>query len=297
MVTVSSPFNPEFLLNALQVPYPGYTPGDAEDLYAALSQIRVDLEERWPGRVGASSLLGYSLGGIETVFIAGRDPARLESELRFERFVAINPPVDLRFAAGAFDDYFDAPLRWPDAERDQRVRELAMKVLVVALEGTENGLPFDRTESEFLVGLAGRTTLVSTLGAIEARGAPVLTGENGKHRGPLLEQIGRSSLRNYAEELAIPFYAERFPDIPPETLAARAGLRAQERVLRDDPRVRVLTNADDFILGESNLAWLQGVMGARLTVFPGGGHLGNLHLEPVQQAVLRALGAPEGAAE
>ena len=297
VVTVSSPFNPEFLLNALQAPYPGYTPADAEDLYAALSEIRVDLEARWPGRFGGSTLMGYSLGGIATLFVAGQEPPDSDGGLHFERFLAINPPVDLRFAARAFDTYFDAPLRWPEEERDRRVRLLAMKTMLVAQNGIENGLPFDRIESEFLVGLAGRTTVVSTLGAIEARGAPAHVGGNGENRGPLLQQINESSLDRYIEQLVFPYYAERFPGTPLETLAERSGLRTHERLLRHDARVHVVTNADDFILGDANLEWLSAVMDERLTVFPEGGHLGNLHLEPMRQAISTALGLPEVAAE
>ena len=91
-VTVSSPFQEEFLLNGLSVPYPGYTPSDAEDLYTALSRIHRDLATRYPGRVTAAKLMGYSLGAIETVFIAGAQKHRPPDALRFDRFVAINPP-------------------------------------------------------------------------------------------------------------------------------------------------------------------------------------------------------------
>ena len=61
--------------------------------------------------------------------------------------------------------------------------------------------------------------------------------------------------------------------------------------------LHVVTNADDFILGDENLDWLRGVVGERLTVFPDGGHLGNLHLEPMRQAIVDALGVAQGAAE
>jgi hypothetical protein len=53
--------------------------------------------------------------------------------------------------------------------------------------------------------------------------------------------------------------------------------------------VRVITNADDFILGEEGLAWLRATLGDRLVVFPHGGHLGNLYVEQVQESVFAAL--------
>jgi hypothetical protein len=197
VVTVSSPFHREFLLNGLSVPYPGYTPSDADDLYDALSEIYEDLQRCYAGKVTSAKLMGYSLGAIETIFIAGDQKHPPPDALHFDRFVAINPPVDLRYAARGFDGYFDAPLKWPEEERDQRVKELAMKAFLVVQQGLPDGkgLPLDRTESEFLIGLSGRTTIMNTLAAIEAKGGKPLRiePEDGDRRGPMLDVVNESS--------------------------------------------------------------------------------------------------------
>ena len=295
---VSSPFHWEFLVNGLTAPYPGYTPGDAEDLYAALSLIQRDIERWRPGKVTSAKLMGYSLGGIETLFVAAAQKERAPDALRFDRFVAINPPVEVRYAALQFDAHFDAPLRWPEEERDQRVKELIMKAFLVLQQGLEEGkpLPFSRSESEFLIGFMGRTLLNDAMAAIEAKGAPSLTlqEEDAEHRGPLLALINQSSFRNYADQLIIPYYLKELGGgLDRDQIARKAGLRSQEQMLRTNDRIHIFTNANDFIMGDENLAWLRGVAGDRLTVFPQGGHLGNLHLEPVQQAVLGALRTDE----
>ena len=51
----------------------------------------------------------------------------------------------------------------------------------------------------------------------------------------------------------------------------------------------LLKHADDFILGQENLERMQRALGDRLTVFPSGGHLGNLYLPPVQEGIFGAL--------
>jgi pimeloyl-ACP methyl ester carboxylesterase len=56
--------------------------------------------------------------------------------------------------------------------------------------------------------------------------------------------------------------------------------------------VRVVANADDFLLAPEHLRWLEDTLGERLTVFPAGGHLGNLWRPEVQAAIGRALDAP-----
>jgi ABC-type transporter lipoprotein component MlaA len=290
---VSNPFNFEFIQGGLSVPYPGYTPSDAEDVYAALSAADADLEQRHPGRFTGKRLLGYSLGAIESLFIAGAQEAdvRPADALRFERVVAVNPPVDLRYAASQFDGYFDAPLRWPEAERDERVKRAAMKAYLMTQPGVnpQEGFPFDRIESEILVGFYARVGLIEALAAIEKAGNPTLKiAEQRDARGRLLlSRVNETTLGRYAQELLIPYF-EKKTGLDGDALAERAGLRSQTQLAESDI-VRVVTNADDFILGEENLAWLRRAAGDRLTVFPQGGHMGNLYLEPVQESIFGAL--------
>jgi hypothetical protein len=59
--------------------------------------------------------------------------------------------------------------------------------------------------------------------------------------------------------------------------------------LRGSDLVRVLTNADDFIVDDSGRSWLRETLGDRVTIFPSGGHLGNLYLEEVHGRVIDAL--------
>jgi ABC-type transporter lipoprotein component MlaA len=302
VVTISNPFHPEFIENALSIPYPGYTPKDAEDVYTALTQITEDIKTRYPMRVSSVKLMGYSLGAIESLFIAGAQDGRPSNALRFDNVVAINPPVDVRYSASRFDGYFDAPLSWPEAERDQRIKNLAMKVFLVAQEAREKKegeampgeqkVPIRRSESEFLIGFAGRTMLAGALKAIEKKGDPVLEirKETEEGRGLLLGVINESNFKRYGSELVIPYYLKnRKKGVTRDQIAFEASLRQQEKLLSSSDKVRIFTNVDDFILGEENLSWLRATAGDRLTVFPAGGHLGNLHIPTVRNAIFDAL--------
>ena len=292
VVAISSAFQPEVQLSALRAPFPGYAPHDAVDLRAALAAIRSDLEDRRPGRVQATSLLGLSLGGAHVLHIAAQpEPA---DGLRFERIVAVNPPVDFLRAAARFDEFFDAPLRWPEAARDRRVLELGKKVLAL-LDGdvSDARLPFDRTESEFLIGLNGRDSVHNAMVAIEqATGRGVrMEPELDPARGWLLEEVNHASFDAYVRHLVVPHYLETGrAEASVESLLEASGLRALAPALATDARVRVLTNADDFLLAPEDVAWLQETLGDRAQVFPQGGHLGNLWVPDVQEAILVALG-------
>jgi hypothetical protein len=54
--------------------------------------------------------------------------------------------------------------------------------------------------------------------------------------------------------------------------------------------VSVIVNQNDFLLADEDLAWLHATFSAeRLTMFPQGGHLGNLYNPAVQKSILGAL--------
>jgi len=294
VVAISSVFQPEVQLTVLRAPYPGYAPNDAADLCDALTAIRDDLDGWRPGRVQSASLLGLSLGAAQALHIAAR-PER-EGAQHFERVVAVNPPVDFLRAAHRFDELFDAPLRWPAAERDARVLELGKKVLALLGGGYHDPrLPFDRTESEFLIGLNGRDAVHNAIVAIaRATGRRVwLEPELDPARGWLLEEVNHSSFDGYVRHLVLPhFLASGQATASVESLLEASGLRGLAPALAADERVRVLTNADDFLLAPDDIAWLEQTLGARVTVFPQGGHLGNLWMPEVQEAILRALASP-----
>lgn len=296
VVVVSSPFHPEFIRNALTVVYPGYTPSDTEDLYLVLSEVWQDLQENYGSRRFAQAkLLGYSLGALETLFIAAAQDNRPRDGMRFERFVGINPPVDLLDAARRFDAYFDAPLAWPQEDRGTHLRHLLMKALLLMQDELpeDRPLPFDRTESEFIVGIGGRATISEALRAIRERGGAKLVrdAQSNGTAPTLLGSLLQWSFLGYYEEFALPYFAARSGrEFNREAMLEAAGLPSRGVRLRGREDVRIVHNADDFLLGESGLEWLRDNFRERLTVFPSGGHLGNLHLEAVQDAIFNQLG-------
>jgi phospholipid-binding lipoprotein MlaA len=306
---VSSPFNPEFILSGLSATYPGYTPSDAEDLYRTLGEIRGNIEANHPGKVTSSSLMGYSLGGIATLFISQIErEATGPGALHFEHVVAINPAVNLGYASGKFDSYFDAPLGWPEEERRDKTTEAVKKAYVLS-QGEDQDLirkyktlPFTRNGSEFLIGLSTRAMTMQAISACSERGGHSLPevsgGTAGGFNGAFAKVVESNTLKRYMDELAIPYFADKEGGArTTEQLFASANLYSQEAGLRDDKRIVVFTNKDDFILQPSDLAWLEDVFAGRITVFPGGGHLGNMFMPQVQAAFMQGLGAAENAAD
>jgi hypothetical protein len=44
---------------------------------------------------------------------------------------------------------------------------------------------------------------------------------------------------------------------------------------------------DDFLLTTTDISWFRSTFGSNLTIYPDGGHLGNLHIPAVQEALVR----------
>jgi pimeloyl-ACP methyl ester carboxylesterase len=302
VVTLSSAFHAEFMLRALTHPYPGYTPADVDDVRSALAAVAAAVDERWGDRVTEFSLLGYSLGGLQALFLAAGAPVPLPDGRHFTRVVAVNPPVDIIEAAQRFDRFYDIPLGWPQSERRKRMEDIALRAYAMATEGIPEGrpLPFSRDESQFLVGLGGRDALAAVLRAralSDARGARVTPPAVARNA---VEAMNAVSFQRYLDELLLPACQASQPGATTERLRADASLRAVADALANDRRVRIVTNADDFVLGENGAQWLRQTFGAdRVTLFPTGGHLGNLAEPHLQQAILVALGcaAAPGAGE
>jgi ABC-type transporter lipoprotein component MlaA/pimeloyl-ACP methyl ester carboxylesterase len=293
-VCVSSPFNPEFMENASTAALPAYLPVDGRDLHAALTAIDRQLNELYPNRLGGRALMGYSMGAFESLFMAAAAPTNQPPLLQFDRTVAINTPVRMLHGVSKLDEFYRAPLDWPRAERTDDIENTFLKV--AALSKTtltpQTSLPFNAIESKFLIGLSFRFSLRDIIFSSQRRNNQGVLRQPlwDLRRNPVYQEILQYSYQDYFEKFAVPCYQARGMASPSAELERAGDLRAYETGLRANPGIRVIVNQNDFLLSDDDLAWLRATIApGRLTVFPQGGHLGNLYNPAVQKAILGAL--------
>lgn len=295
VVTVSSPFNPEFMENASTVAMPAHAPTDARDLRAALALIDQALEKRHPQRLGARALMGYSMGGFQTLMVAATESSAVEPALKIDRFVALDTPVRLMHGVSVLDDFYRAPLAWAAGERTDRIRNTFLKIASTGTAGlkpqSSGGL--DGVESRLLIGLSFRFILRDIIYSSQRREDQGLLHHSlhRLRRQPVYDEILELSYRDYFEKFAMPYFRKRDASLSSPDALERAGdLQTYGDVLRSDPRIRVVVNQNDFLLAPADLSWLRDSFGAdRLTTFPRGGHLGNLGDSAVRAAILKML--------
>ena len=356
-VCVSSPFNYEFMENASTAAMPAYLPVDGHDLRVALTEIDQHLHALYPNRLGNKALMGYSMGAFESLFIAATGPTNqlpvCQSPdeggplIQFDRVVAINTPVRMAQGISKLDEFYRAPLSWPDAERAEDLENtfLKMAALSKVTLTPRSSLPFSAVESKFLIGLTFRLTLRDVIFSSQRRNNQGVLQHPIRNfrRDPVYQEILQYSYQDYFEKFAIPYYQARGLASPREIggaearpveyasggaghaaeviprgkgraasgseqpTARRAGvisrgeptaetmekagdLRTYDAALRANSDIRIIVNQNDFLLTDEDLTWLHATFAPeQLTVFPQGGHLGNLSNPTVQKAILAAL--------
>ena len=294
-VCVSSTFNFEFMEHASTAEAPAYMPVDVHDLHVALTEIARRLAKLYPERLGPKALMGYSMGGFESLFVAATESTHEAPLLKFDRYVAINSPVRLLYGMSKLDEYFQAPLAWPAAERASDIENTFLKIAALSRNSLtpHTSLPFSGIESKFLIGMAFRLILRDAIFSSQRRNNQgVLEHPLGNlRRAAAYREILQYSYQDYLQKFVIPYYWSRGIDLSVQySLEQANSLRTHAAGLQANHNVRLIVNQDDFLLPDEDLAWLKTIFTAgQLTVFERGGHLGNLSHPAVQKAIVEAL--------
>ncbi len=239
--------------------------------------------------------MGYSMGSFHSLFVAATEPTNSSPLLRFDRYVAINTPVRLLHGVVKLDEFYRAPLAWPEAERSESIENTFLKVAALSKSTLtpKTSLPFNANESRFLIGLTFRLMLRDIIFSSQRRhNQGVLQHSiSTLRRAPLYQEILQYSYLDYFEKFAVPYYqAPGGASLTAEAMDKAGDLRTYDAGLHGNPKVRIIVNRNDFLLGADDLAWLHATFRPeQLTVFEQGGHLGNLSNPAVQKAILGAL--------
>lgn len=294
-VTISSTFNPEFMEHASTTDLPSYPPTDVSDVHLALTEIDNRLEAEYPHRLASRALMGYSMGAFQALFMAAQAATNVSPLVKFERYVAIDSPVNLRYSVTNLDQFYQGPLAWPAAERTVDIENTFLKVVALSEQPPKpgSGLPFNAIESRFLIGLGLRLTLRDIIFSSQLRhNEGILKMPLKKSRRmAAYDEILHYSFLDYINKFAIPYDKTLGIDMAdPDVVEKATNLRPYAAELQSNTNIRVIANRNDILLDPGDLEWIESTFAAdRVTLFEHGGHLGNLSEPTVQRAILGAL--------
>lgn len=291
VITLGSPTHPNVIVAAHEPgdAMPGLLDTDAEKLHGLMRRVLADVRARRALDITDFSVAGYSLGGAHAASVAEHD--HRQPAFGFERVLVVNPPVDLYDSVRVLDRLVDTlePGEFAALFSDllRQVSEVYTGLQTVELDeesiyALAATLDMDNETLGHLIGAAFRLASTDMIFALDVMfNVGMITWKNDPpERFESLDDAFRRGLQlgyaDYFEQGIVPQEQARRRGISEAGLRRRASLERIGDWLRDAPHVALITNADDPILVPGQVDWLRGVFGERATIFPRGGHCGNM---------------------
>lgn len=299
VVQLSSPTSYDFMASASRFATPGYSPDDADDLYRAMQAVRAQHPKL---DVSEFMLTGYSLGALHAAFVSKLDETR--RAFNFKRVLMLNPPVNLYTSVSNLDKLVQTRVQGIDNSTNfydlvlgkltryfndkggfdineamlydfQRSKEHLTDEQMAMLIGTS----FRFSSSD----IAFTSDLLNRRGLITPRDYRITESTN---LTPFFEMALRCDFECYMTEQLVPMWRARYDGGSVNQLINESSLYALEDYLKGSDKIAVMHNADDLILGKGDIGFLRRTFGDRLTLYPRGGHCGNLNYRVNSDAML-----------
>jgi hypothetical protein len=297
VIVVPDAFNWQFALGASSTGYVGIPSTDAADLERFIVRAR-DHAVRVDGmKVRETKLVGYSMGALEGAFLAAREAQH--PRLRFDKVVLINPPVDTFYDLRVLDGLSDTGRNW-SAEEKKTTKAKAFALVKDARLSDPQGAPYFRdleqrntlTDDQLkfvLFGLFRDSLRDVVMVTQQIRDLGILkTPADKTHLDAREEEAAQFGFEDYLNQFIKPSLG--LPrDVVDQRLKGET-LYGLHDFLASHHEVEVFHNADDFLVRPQDIAYLRSTLGARLTLFPHGGHMGNIWAPENQQMLKQALG-------
>ncbi|MEO4047707.1 serine/threonine protein kinase [Pseudomonas sp. CAU 1711] len=299
VVQLSSPTSYDFMSAASRTATPGVSRDDAEDLYRVMMAVRA----QHPGlEVSDYHLTGYSLGGLHAAFVSELDE-RLRS-FNFKRVLLLNPPVNLYTSVSNLDrlvqtrvagiddhtTYFELVLAKLTRYFEEQGRIDMNEAMLYDFQRSEQKLSDEQLAmligSSFrfsVADMAFTADLINRRGLITPPSYPI--GE-GTSLTPFFKRALQCDFDCYIVEQLVPYWRGKHDGGSLPQLIDQVSLYALADYLKGSSKVAVMHNADDLILGPGDIGFLRRTFGERLTLYPRGGHCGNLNYRVNSDAML-----------
>jgi hypothetical protein len=299
VVQLSSPTSYDFMSAASRYATPGISSDDAKDLYRVMQAVRAQ-HHKLP--VTEYHLTGYSLGALNAAFVSQLDETR--RSFNFKRVLLLNPPVNLYTSVSNLDKLVQTRVEgindhttFYEVILEKLTRYYRQKGYIdldeaVLYDFQQSNLKLSDEQMAMLIGSVFRFSaadITFTSDLINRRGLitpPEYPINEGTRLEPFFKRALLCSFDCYITEQVIPMWRAQYDGGSLTQLIQQVSLYALEDYLRQSPKIAVMHNADDLILGEGDLGFLRRTFGDRLTLYPRGGHCGNLNYRVNAQHML-----------
>jgi pimeloyl-ACP methyl ester carboxylesterase len=317
VVSISSPTHPNFIVAASTSGVPGNLTEDAKDIYSVMEAIWLRLQKKHKKmEVTDFYLTGYSLGGTQAAYLAKLDEE--QQSFNFRRVLLINPAVSLYNSVSILDAMVEDNIpggpnnfqAWYSStidkfaqayERDTQINFNDKFLYEIYKYRRSQGLEVKEQNLKVLIGASFRISsqgMVFTSDVMSQANYVVPKGlqlDNYKDHTLYAKILARRSFLDYFNGIFVPYFQKGDPTLTAEKLIQTMGLANIESYLRSSPKIGVIDNEDDIILAPGEIDFLRDVFGSRATIYPHGGHCGNMNYPENVGAMLNFFAAPDTA--
>ncbi|MBS1969385.1 MAG: hypothetical protein JSU04_03720 [Bdellovibrionales bacterium] len=288
-VTVDDGFSWRFALSASKTGLPGFTPADSQDLYKALRAVNSKLQTEKKIQPRSYSLVGYSLGALQAVFMHRLD--QTEKAFNFERVLMIDPPMDLMQAVNSLDNLYNIGNTLSDNRKlfvFNRVIDVGGKYLSAHADFTDPNLlqqafgelGFDSKDLAYLIGGSFRDSLRDVIFAsqqihdLKILKMPVTR----YHRNARYDEARQFSFKQYMSQFLYPqVKKQKGSGYSIDKMNKESSFYQFGEYVQTHKNLFIVHTADDFILKSGDIDWIRSKFGDRAVIFPFGGHCGAMN--------------------
>ena len=298
VISISSPIQMNFIINASTSKMPGVLMEDSKDIYRVMNKAYEKVKDKV--EVTDFYLMGYSLGAAQSAFVSYIDET--EKKFNFKRVYMINPVVDLKKSATKLDSLLDENIDNDNKNIAKLIDEILSRVAkeikndqrAVSEEAIyqlfkDNNV--DKKKMESIIGFVFRMISVDTNYITDLLNKrEIYVAEDVKKFDSMFkyfEKINFANFMSYMEKLLIPYYRDK--GVQKEELLNKIKISEIENYLSTTNKIAVVTNKDELILDNEDIKYLEKVFGDRMILFSYGGHCGNMYYNKNIETMLRYL--------
>lgn len=302
VVTITSVFHPNFLINISSTKVPGILGYDGMDLYNLMKRILKDIKNKENLQITKIDLTGYSLGATHAAIVSYIDSKY--NDIKFNRIFMVNPSIDLYYSSTVLDN-----MLFKNIGSKDNISKLIDKVLTLIKENVKDGnieineesiykifstKKLTRLNLEEIIGFAFNMTSVNFNYVVDQliNGGVYGKKEVGKYTEmyPYYEALDFASFNDYLNKLAYPYYKKKLgKTLTYNKLMSYGNLRIISKFLKNNKNIAIVTNEDDFILNEKDKQFIRNNFQGRYLIYPIGGHCGNMFYQTNIEKMLEFL--------
>lgn len=302
VLTVTSVFNSNFILNVSNSQVPGVLIQDGLDLYNVMGDMLKKVKKEEKIEITDTYLMGYSMGATHSAVLSYLDSQG--KDFNFKRVYMVNPSINLYYSATVLDNMLSENI-----ENKGQIGGVIDEVMDVVkknispsdLQITEESIysifekqELSNKEMERLIGLAFNLTSIDLNYIVDQINGTHVYSENTPEKFsnmyPYFKSINFANFSDYLSKLAYPYYLQILGgDLTFNDILKYGDLRIIRSYLEKEDKIVAVTNEDDFILSVRDKKFMRDVFKERSLIYPYGGHCGNMFYQTNVDKMLEFL--------